>query len=110
MISPPATPAELGATTSLPNITIYTDHATQSGLPLYRRFCAICGAPVSVMTPLNHDIISIPGGIMSNAGKDWKPQKEQFMKDKAGWLGDLCGGELIGSEKGPDSTAVGDIK
>lgn len=62
------------------------------------------------MTPLNHDIISIPAGILSCAGKEWKPHKEQFKKDKAIWLGDLCGGKLIGSHLGPEGTDVGDLK
>jgi len=100
----------------LSNITVYADHATQSGLPLYRRFCAICGAKISALTPLNEAIISVPAGILPNAGKEWKPHKEQFVKDKVGWvpeLGDLVktvcgpGGEVVGGLKGKSVGAVG---
>jgi len=101
LLQPPAPdPAAL----DLPNIGVYADHDTQSGKPLYRRFCTICGAKLSALTPLNEDIISVPAGILPHAGKEWKPQKEQFVKDKVGWVPEL--GDLAKSVKGPGSEAV----
>ncbi|KAK5061040.1 hypothetical protein LTR84_007581 [Exophiala bonariae] len=64
----------------------YTDRATQSGQPLYRAFCKICGSKISATTPLNEDIISVPAGILDEAGLEWVPQKEQFCTSKAAWV------------------------
>lgn len=96
------------AAPDLPNITVYPDYATQSGKPLYRRFCSICGAKISAMTPLNNDIISIPAGILPNAGQEWKPHREQFVQDKVGWVPNL--GDLVQNLQGPGSETVGDLK
>lgn len=68
------------------SLTTYTDHATQSGQPLHRAFCKICGSKISALTPLNEDIISVPAGILDLAGLDWIPQKEQFCTSKAAWV------------------------
>jgi len=83
---------------------VYTDYATQSGKPLYRRFCNICGSKISALTPLSEEIISVPAGILPEAGKEWKPQKEQFLKDKVGWVPEL--GDLVGTVLGPGSESV----
>ena len=95
------------AAENLPNITVYPDYATQSGKPLYRRFCSICGAKLSALTPLNNDIISIPAGILPQAGKEWKPHKEQFVQDKVGWVPEL--GDLVQHLQGPTGEVVGGL-
>lgn len=96
------------AAPDLPNITVYLDHDTQSGNPLHRRFCSICGAKISAMTPLYEEIISVPAGILPNAGKEWKPHKEQFVKDKVEWVPQL--GDLIQSHRGPGGEAIHNAK
>lgn len=107
------------------SITTYNDPATQSGHPLARSFCSICGSKLAARTPLNEDIVSIPAGILLSGnsglgsiakregadrrGVRWKPQKEQFCQEKAPWLADL--GELVADERyvrGPFSEKVGD--
>lgn len=65
---------------------MYADYETQSGQPLYRRFCSTCGSPISAQTPTSDVIISIPAGMLPQAGKEWKPHKEQFVADKADWV------------------------
>lgn len=95
------------AAPDLPNITVYADSETQSGKPLYRRFCSTCGAKLSAITPLNYDIISVPAGILPNAGKEWVPHKEQFMQDKVSWVPGL--GDLEQHKQGPTSSAVGKL-
>ncbi|KAK5945080.1 hypothetical protein PMZ80_002283 [Knufia obscura] len=101
-------PSEDPAAQDLPNITVYPDYDTQSGKPLYRRFCATCGAKISALTPLNNEIISVPAGILPDAGQEWKPQKEQFLKDKVGWVPEL--GDLVQTVKGPGSEVVGGLR
>lgn len=107
------------------SITTYTDPTTQSGTPLSRTFCSVCGSKLSALTPLNDDIISIPAGILSSGnsglgsiakkqgqaarGVSWKPNKEQFVREKAPWCADLEG--LVGKERyvrGPWGEKVGD--
>lgn len=107
------------------SITTYNDPATQSGQPLARSFCSICGSKLAARTPLNEDIVSIPAGILLSGnsglgsiakhegadrrGVRWKPQKEQFCQEKAPWLADL--GELVADERyvrGPFSEKVVD--
>jgi hypothetical protein len=60
------------------------------------------------MTPLNEDIISIPAGILPQAGKEWKPHKGQFMQDKVDWVPVL--GDLMQTLPGPGSEPVGGLK
>ncbi|EXJ60137.1 hypothetical protein A1O7_04289 [Cladophialophora yegresii CBS 114405] len=90
-------------------ITTYTDGATQSGQPLYRAFCSVCGSKVFAKTPLNEQIISIPAGVLSGrAGRDWTPSKEQFCAERCGWVPEL--GTLVADKdrfaKGPTGDAV----
>ena len=75
-----------------------------SGKPLYRRFCSVCGSKLSALTPLSDEIISVPAGILPMAGKEWKPAREQFTKDRADWLPHL--GDLVQSVHGPGSKDV----
>ena len=114
-------------------ITTYTDPATQSGKPLYRAFCSICGSKLWAKTPWNEEISSIPAGVLdcanhppphdeaqSEAKKatsseeksvgekvaSWRPHKEQFCEMRQGWVPEF--GELIGRRfvKGPGGEEV----
>ena len=87
---------------------MYADYETQSGKPLYRRFCTVCGAKLSALTPLNDQIISVPAGILSDAGKEWAPEKEQFVQDKVDWVPDL--GDLVQFMQGPSGEAVKNVR
>lgn len=88
------------------SIKTYQDPTTLSGKPLGRAFCSTCGSKLHALTPLREDIISIPAGLLSSAhsglgvlAKDsavegqawgsWKPDKEQFCQEKAGWVPEL---------------------
>jgi len=62
------------------------------------------------MTPLNDDIISIPAGILENAGKDWTPHKEQFCEDKVSWVPDFGDCVVTKFKRGPGGEEVGDLK
>jgi hypothetical protein len=89
-------------------ITTYTDRDTQSGRPLYRAFCSVCGSKVSAKTPLNEHIISVPAGVLGRAGRDWAPSKEQFCADRCGWVPEF--GAIVADRdrfaKGPIGDAV----
>ncbi|KPI38159.1 uncharacterized protein AB675_1064 [Cyphellophora attinorum] len=84
-------------------VKTYHDPTTLSGKPLGRAFCSTCGSKLHALTPLREDIISIPAGLLASAhsgigtiaketGLDgdswakWKPSKEQFCREKAGWV------------------------
>ncbi|OQV10945.1 hypothetical protein CLAIMM_14862 [Cladophialophora immunda] len=86
--------------------TTYTDPATQSGQPLSRAFCKICGSKVWAQTPLNHDIISLPAGVLDSAATRWAPHKEQFCDVRCAWVPDLGGRVRERFGKGPTASAV----
>ena len=88
------------------SITTYADHHTQSGQPLYRAFCKVCGSKVSAKTPLNEEIISIPAGVLEGAGGGWTPSKEQFCEMRCEWVPEF--GETVREkfEKGPTGKSV----
>jgi len=50
---------------------------------------------------LNEDIISIPAGVLGDAGRDWAPQKEQFCEVRCGWVPEFGGMVKERYEKGP---------
>lgn len=49
----------------------------------------------------------MPAGILPEAGKEWKPHKEQFCSDKVGWVPDL--GDLVQTQRGPGSATVNEV-
>ncbi len=59
------------------------------------------------MTPLNHDIVSVPAGILEAAGKGWKPQKEQFCEDKSPWVPGFGDCISVRYKRGPWGDEVG---
>lgn len=83
------------------SITCYKDTSTDSGTPLMRNFCKVCGSKVFSTTKLRDDIVSIPAGTLETAGQDWVPVKEQYCKYKAGWVPDF--GNLQKHVSGPTS-------
>ncbi|KAH0845571.1 Glutathione-dependent formaldehyde-activating family GFA [Fonsecaea pedrosoi] len=85
------------------HITTYADHATQSGLPLSRAFCKICGSKVYSLTPLNDDIVSLPAGVLDGITTNWVPHKEQFCDVRCAWVPEDLGGEGVRErfKKGP---------
>ena len=107
LLKPPVSRSDLN-NLNLPSIICYQDFETQSGKPLYRRFCGVCGSKISAITPLNEEIISVPAGVMPQAGKEWKPDKEQFVVDKCDWVPEL--GDLAKMQRGPGSETVDALK
>jgi hypothetical protein len=92
--------------TGAADVTTYVDRETQSGQPLTRAFCRVCGSKISATTPLNDAIVSVPAGVLESAGKDWAPHKEQFCGDKVGWVPDFPGlAERY--KRGPGGEVVG---
>ncbi|OAL35784.1 hypothetical protein AYO20_04934 [Fonsecaea nubica] len=85
------------------HITTYADRATQSGLPLSRAFCKICGSKVYSLTPLNDDIVSLPAGVLDGVTTHWAPHKEQFCDVRCAWVPEDLGGEGVRErfKKGP---------
>jgi hypothetical protein len=88
------------------HITTYTDTETQSGKPLHRAFCKVCGSKVSAKTPLNDQIISVPAGVLQDAGGTWTPEKEQFCADRCTWVPEF--GAAVGERyvRGPRGEQV----
>ena len=91
-------------TSGADSITCYKDTSTDSGTPLMRNFCKICGSKVFSTTALNDNIISMPGGTLETAGQDWVPMKEQYCKYKAKWVPGF--GNLERHVSGPSSETV----
>ncbi|EXJ73370.1 uncharacterized protein A1O5_03130 [Cladophialophora psammophila CBS 110553] len=87
-------------------ITTYVDRATQSGQPLSRAFCKICGSKVHALTPLNEAIVSIPAGVLEHSPTSWAPQKEQFCEVRCAWVPDFGGAVTQRFSRGPTPDKV----
>lgn len=51
----------------------------------------------------------MPAGVLPRAGKEWTPQREQFLDDKVEWVRELLGGggeELVKMRRGPGGVDV----
>jgi hypothetical protein len=96
-------PQNFTITSGAESITLYKDVSTDSGTPLMRNFCKVCGSKIFATTALKDDIVSISAGALETAGQDWVPVKEQYCKYKAGWVPDF--GDIQRHESGPMSEA-----
>ncbi|OAP58558.1 hypothetical protein AYL99_07648 [Fonsecaea erecta] len=92
--------------TGAESITTYEDRATQSGQPLSRAFCKICGSKVYSTTPLNKDIVSLPAGVLDGVVTQWAPHKEQFCDVRCDWVPELGDGIKERFRKGPTGSKV----
>lgn len=72
-------------------LTTYEDKMTDSGQPLKRQFCKICGSHMFNWTPL-YDIVSISAGSHDDF-EAWKPTLEQYCIHRADFLEKTKGAE-----------------
>ncbi|KAK5710350.1 hypothetical protein LTR17_018947 [Elasticomyces elasticus] len=63
------------------SLQLWLDETTQSGKPLTRSFCCICGSKLFAWTPLRDDIVSVAAGTLDDF-INWQPSKEQFCIDR----------------------------
>lgn len=98
----PSPPQQYTLHTGSDKISSYSDPTTNSGHPLHRHFCSVCGSKLHALTSLAESIISIPAGLLLSAHSglgelakqegsnaktvQWKPHKEQYCQEKAGWV------------------------
>ena len=79
-------------TTETPPIAVYADKNTDTGRPLERSFCSVCGSPIALRTNLQPGRVMIPSGVLDGNGvQDPVPQEENFLGDRVGWMGDVGG-------------------
>lgn len=65
-------------------LTTYHDTMTDSGQPLKRQFCSICGSSMFNFTPL-FDIVSVSAGSHDDF-EEWTPDLEQYCIHRATWV------------------------
>ncbi|KAK2735071.1 hypothetical protein FQN57_001351 [Myotisia sp. PD_48] len=82
---------------SLPEdgIKIYADSNTDSGRPIFKRFCTNCGSLLSI-EPQVPGILSVPVGTLDQGETPWKPDTEVYSKDSFGWHPNADGVEMAG--------------
>ena len=82
------------------NIKTYSDTNTNTGTPLIRSFCSICGSPVAIRTGIQPDQIFIPSGTFDDRNLcNQVPLIENFVEERMTWLGQVAERQISGAKK-----------
>ncbi|QVM07772.1 hypothetical protein D8B26_002463 [Coccidioides posadasii str. Silveira] len=78
---------QMTLTASSPSdLKTYEDRDTESGSPLWRKFCSNCGSTLFAESPRTDDFIVVALGSLDKDQKPWNTTIEVYAKDDYGWV------------------------
>jgi hypothetical protein len=66
-------------------VAVFEDHATESGAPLAREFCARCGSPIRSVPSASPKVVAVKAGTLDDPGR-YAPQMHIWTRSALPWV------------------------